>query len=195
LLYSLELFKIQQRIKKLIGITMKKIFCAFGLLALTSFSSFAQGTVNFDNLGTGQPIYLYPGGAGAGTGPSARAALFMNGVLIPDSITTFFSTTDPGAMYLSSIVVAIPGVTPGASATLQAGAWIGGPTFDDAIARGFSEPFSVVTGGAGEPPTLPGDTTFKSFSIVVPEPSSIALGLLGACALLFSRRVAKLRNG
>jgi hypothetical protein len=166
---------------------MKKILCAFGLLTLASFSSFAQGTVLFDNVGINQPIYLFDGGPGAGTDPSARAALFMNGSIIPGSITTFFSTTDPGAMYVSAIVVGIPGVTPGSPANLQVGAWIGGPTFDEATARALSESFSVVTGGAGEPPTLPQEVNFRSFSII-PEPSTIALGLLGAGALLLRRR-------
>jgi len=58
---------------------------------------------------------------------------------------------------------------------------------------GSSTPFSVVLGGGGSPPAVPVDLSgIASFTLtatpVVPEPSTIALGLLGAGALLLRRR-------
>jgi len=48
----------------------------------------------------------------------------------------------------------------------------------------------AVTGGGGSPPGLPTDLTgLQGFTLRdIPEPSTIALGVLGASALLFARR-------
>ncbi len=168
---------------------MKKLLVAI-VAVLVSAATYAQGTVNFDNIGLGVPILDFDG-TGPGTKPNSHAALFMNGAMVPGSITTFFGNADVAAQYLNAIVVALPGVTPGSAATISVGAWTGGDTFDSAtISKGMSTAFSVTTGGAGEPPTLPGDLTgLTTFTLVqVPEPSTIALGLLGAGALLIRRR-------
>jgi len=168
---------------------MKKLLVAVAAV-LASVAIHAQGTVNFDNLGLGVPIMDWDN-TGPGTKPDAHAALFMNGTMVPGSMTSFFGNTDPAAQYLSALVVAIPGVTPGTAANLQVGAWTGGSSYDNAsLSKALSTSFSVVTGGAGDPPGLPTDLTgFTGLTLVqVPEPSTIAFGLLGAGALLLRRR-------
>jgi len=169
---------------------MKKLLVAVAAV-LASVAIHAQGTVNFDNLGLGAPILDFDG-TGPGTKADAHAALFMNGTMVPGSMTSFFGNTDPAAQYLSALVVAIPGVTPGSAATLQVGAWTGGSSYDAAnlLSKGLSTAFTVNTGGAGDPPSLPTDLTgFTGLTLVqVPEPSTIAFGLLGAGALLLRRR-------
>jgi len=94
--------------------------------------------------------------------------------------------------------------TAGSSAWFQVRAWelTYGTTYEIAVAaaeqggrlalRGVSNKFSSGTGGAGTPPSTPvslvGAGKMESFSVVVPEPSVIALALLGAGSLLLLRR-------
>ena len=101
----------------------------------------------------------------------------------------------------------VPGIASGAEATLAVIAWKaegeeGVASYTDIINAsaqpvgegwfGISGPVTVATGGVGTPPT-PGAALvgLESFAIYhprcIPEPSTIALGLLGG-ALLFLRR-------
>jgi hypothetical protein len=80
----------------------------------------------------------------------------------------------------------------GGSGVAQLWAWdTSYASFDAAMAAGKagkSAVFAITTGGQGEPPAVPGNlVNFKGFSLI-PEPSTIALGLLGAASLLFFRR-------
>jgi hypothetical protein len=81
---------------------------------------------------------------------------------------------------------------------VQLRAWeaSGGSTYEAALAAGvrtgtgnvFSVgPLGGNDPGGGPPFTDPNLTGFQSFALV-PEPSTIALGLLGAAALLLRRR-------
>jgi hypothetical protein len=176
---------------------MKKLLVAIAAV-LTSVALHAQGTVVFDNLSidTPAPIYIQGTTTGAGTLPGSQAALYADTgagwTLVPGSVTSFFSNSGPGAAFLSSIAVAIPGVTPGTEATLQVWAWAGSGAFGDQgnTYAGKSPTFTALTGGAGNPPSTPTAlNNFPSFEVVpVPEPSTIALGLIGAGALLLRRR-------
>lgn len=90
----------------------------------------------------------------------------------------------------------IPGATAGATLTFELRAWTGaaGSTWENATVRGQLD-WSQATGtwdNAANPPAtppsvmlaLPGNLTLNG----VPEPSTIALGMLGAAALLLRRR-------
>ncbi len=103
--------------------------------------------------------------------------------------------------------VAIPGSTPGSAsqggngATIALAAWVNtgangaATTLAAAQADGYDWGISQVvniaaTGGVSSPPTIPPFLGIESFSLTmsVPEPSTIALGVMGVSALLFRRR-------
>jgi WD40 repeat protein len=100
---------------------------------------------------------------------------------------------------------AVPGTNPGGTADLIVRAWDTrtGATYDEATIRGSSGKFTSDTLGGdpdGDGPLLPitpksmatgAANGFQSFSITtefVPEPTTIALGALGAAALFIRRR-------
>jgi hypothetical protein len=93
----------------------------------------------------------------------------------------------------------IPGATPGANVTFQLKAWTGGTSYGDSLntLQAESAQWSQATGSwvtDAQPPATPPSVTlalpgsFAMHNAVVPEPSTIALGLLGAGALLIRRR-------
>jgi len=184
---------------------MKKLLLVAAVMA-SALGAMAQGTVNFKNSApVNQPVFnvdnttrltstfsaqlLWSATAGGtfvaatlGDGSAAAAAVFRDG-------------TGAGFWNAGSDTGRKVGVAAGAAVFLKVQAWdnTGGATFATSNTKGESAVFSVTTGGAGDPPSLPADlTTFTSFKVsagtVIPEPSTIALGLLGAGALLLRRR-------
>jgi hypothetical protein len=115
--------------------------------------------------------------------------------------TTGFRTTTGGLTPAASIAT-IPNVPGGGIATLQVRVWDnrGGTVdtwakvlADPSVARGSSEIFQsrALGGGTITPPNMYGWVGFNIHT-VVPEPSTIALGVLGlGSLLLFRRRQAK----
>jgi hypothetical protein len=180
---------------------MKKLIASLACV-LATFSALAQGTINFNNFvppGIDAPIFDVNGTtrlagnafmAQLWAGPSA-ASLAPIGAALP-----FFSQASGGAGYIDSSAGptdrTVGTVAPGAIAFVQVRAWsvASGVDWNSAGIRGQSSTLQITTGGAGSPPSLPADLTgLTSFSLaVIPEPSVIALGLLGAGALLLRRR-------
>jgi hypothetical protein len=108
---------------------------------------------------------------------------------------TQWTLDDGGYFDMSTGVLSTAAASTTVQFTLQA--WTGGTSFDTATARATST-WSQTTGkwdNAAQPPqtpdsvilALPGTVQLQSVS-QVPEPSTIALGLLGAGALLIRRR-------
>lgn len=178
---------------------MKKLIIAIAAV-LVSVASYAQGTVSFNTRITGvvdAPVTL---GSAAGAGPGAlySAELVLvgdNGSItpIPGSITTFRTSATAPALekYVVTVPeVAIPGVPTGGSANVAFRAWLTSAGSYDAAPesqRGMSAPVTVT--GLGGGPTPPANLVgLQGFVIPVPEPSTIALGALGAAALLLRRR-------
>jgi hypothetical protein len=180
---------------------MKKLIIAFAAVVITAATTFAQGELNFSTrntlAGVNAPVTLGTA-TGDGPGPTYSAALYtVNGTtltLIPSSVTTFQA---PGAgaaaalaKYVNPVVVQVPGVAGGATATLRMRAWLTSAGSFDAASntqKGEGGNFQVTLSAAPNPPAdLPSSIT--GFVIPVPEPSVIALGVLGAAALLIRRR-------
>jgi len=167
---------------------MKKLLLTVAALMVTLASTMAQGQVNFATRvgSTVNAIIRDPAGAPAVT-PPYSAALQLRAAdgsysTIANSTTGF--RTGAAIGYVSPITVTIPGIDIGGSATVRVVAFEG-TAYVTAGLRGESNPVTVTLGGGTAlPPDLVGLNAFN----IVPEPSTIALGILGAAALLFRRR-------
>lgn len=190
---------------------MRKLAIAL-LIACTTASAFAQGTVFFANRLSSSifaKVTMPDGTTGlSGTGYSAQ--LFAGPAGTADNALSPVGTalgfrTGAAAGAWSGVEVAIASVAPGVAARLQVRAWdnAGGAytSFGQAVAGGAmvgsSAAFDSLPLGGGNPPTpapnIVGNTdplnNMQPFSLV-PEPSVIALGVLGALALVLRRRKA-----
>lgn len=132
-----------------------------------------------------------------GTGDSLSSLLPLGSV---------FNFTTAGLLNASGKAVTIPNSQPGSAAqggtgaTIALAAWaangVDGAATSlsaaqaDGYAWGISDVVSIAAlGGSSSPPTTNPTIGITSFSLgSVPEPSTIALGVMGASALLFRRR-------
>lgn len=124
----------------------------------------------------------------AGTRVQYRTGLNGGNVETRDTITNPFT----GAPVNAEVAVVATG---GAAATIQMRAWDAQYTSWEAAEaangiRGKSPLLALAKTGIGGAGGTPGEalTGLQAFTIVVPEPSTIALGALGLAALLFRRR-------
>lgn len=112
-----------------------------------------------------------------------------DGSLTPLLLTTTFRT-GTAAGFVNQVTVTVPGVPAGTAARIQMRAFDNatGATYETALNRGASLSFdSPPLGGLlALPANLVGLTGFNV--AVVPEPSTIALGVLGAIFFLIRRR-------
>jgi hypothetical protein len=140
----------------------------------------AAGTVTAGNEGSLQAVGTRLAFRGGGNPASSNAG--------------FLQDTTP---------VTLPTATPGGPATVQVRAWVGAETYDAAklladantigSGAGWSPLLSLSkTADPSNPTDLPGDLVgLQGFTFEVkniPEPSTVALGVLGTAALLFARR-------
>jgi hypothetical protein len=182
---------------------MKKLLVTLAAV-LVSVSSFAQGTLTFNNrnlTGPNNTTYNAPIN-GVNNPANTTAQLFLVGAggaltaLTP--INTFRAA--PNSQFLTGpVTVTVPGQPAGTTGlNFVVRAWEGA-SYDTATVKGQSAQFTVgALGGttaAGQiflPPDLGGPGGVGGLPAIgftlVPEPSTIALGLLGAAALLYRRR-------
>jgi len=185
---------------------MKKLLLVAACI-VASVGALAQGTVLFDNLKAGNPAGKITDASGAGLAGTAFLAQLYAGAdansLAPVGAALSFRT-GAAAGFVSTAGIdatrAIPGVAVGGTASfLQVRAWdaAGGATYDAAAGAGKAVGMSAIfaagpLGGPGTPPATPANiTNMRGFSVVgtvVPEPSTIALGVLGVASLLLRRR-------
>jgi hypothetical protein len=175
---------------------MKKALLILACLAAAA-ASYAQGTVNF-NTRSSAAVQLRALAADGTplTGPNYTAQLWGGPANATEAqlqlVASSAFRTGSGAGWVNAGAVAVPGVAGGATATFQVRA------IDTATgAAGASALFQVGPLGnpTAEPPTVPIDlltaATSGSFSLsgpIIPEPTTIALGVLGAAALFLRRR-------
>jgi hypothetical protein len=181
---------------------MKKLLIAIAAVMITA-ATYGQGQVVFANKQTGvfdAPVTIKDSNPLTGPGAAYSAQLYLQGAggtLTPLTPVATFRDAAAGATGNAALAnrywvaqnVDVPGVQPGANATFVIRAWqtaLG--SYDAATAaRGQSDPFVVAVGGGTLPPA--NLTTLQSFGVtVVPEPSVIVLGVLGAAALALRRR-------
>jgi hypothetical protein len=176
---------------------MKKLLVALAAVLVTA-ATYGQGQVNFQNFealtDASRGVYR-PNGQGAGAGITAGLFLVQGGAVgaTPLGTTTFF--TDPGAEFLFNPVdVTLPGNPGGTTVTLRVIAWdtAGGSYANATQFHGQSVDFTQALGGdpgGGGTPTPPTFLQAPGFTLVaVPEPSTIAFGVIGGLALLLRRR-------
>jgi len=175
---------------------MKKLLVTLAAV-LVSVSAFAQGTVTLNNrTSTGDAkIFMPDGVTGPGqNGGMAQLYLSSGGTLTALTPSTpFRSSSAAASVFVTPIDVTVPGIAAGSPATFVLRAWVGAGSYEAAATRGESAPVSVsalggVPPGGGAPITTPDLAGLQGFNLVVPEPSTIALGVLGAAALFIRRR-------
>jgi hypothetical protein len=173
-------------------------------LVVCSTSLHAQGTIFFNNRTSAgdYPVYLPDLVTGAGLIPGgASAQLYLvtsgGGALVPLApATTFRTSSAAAALYVNPVDVTVPGILPGEPATIVMRVWASSyGSFDAAAVPGFtgeSQQLTIAALGGVNPntgaivptPDLAGLTSF----ILVPEPSTVSLALLGAVGMVMLRR-------
>jgi len=195
---------------------MKKTLAIVAIAALNVIASFGQSTVNFNNTittfpadGIDRAVYRDVVGGTKLVGQNFAAALYWS--TSQDSITQLAvlnatDTTITSARGLFRVATtANPGTWSGGARTLlgvglgtqvfmQVRVWdtTSGANYDSALANGGitgqSSVFTYTTSSSPTPP--PSDLVLlnlRAFALV-PEPSTIALGVLGLGSLLLFRR-------
>lgn len=173
---------------------MKKLIVA-AVVGLTAYAALAQGQFNFGNRVTAAGIdakVFLPGGVTPLDGAAYLAQAYVGadaGSLAPVGTALPFRT-GAAAGYITSTAITT-GIAPGTSVTVVMRAWEAakGATYEAAVAGGgIYGSSNPVTLSLSAPPAAPADMVgLTSFSLV-PEPSTMALGVLGIAALLLRRR-------
>jgi len=129
-----------------------------------------------------------------GAGDGFTAGLFLasdTAFANPIATTTFRASSGTFSQVFSGTQdVVIPGVSVNSAANLAIAAWETGKTYATSTIKGFQTFTSLPLGGPNPPNPdtfTPGLTGFTGF-VMVPEPSTYALGIAGLGALAMMRR-------
>jgi len=152
-------------------------------------SATGSGPTGYGN-GNNYSIALYA--AAGASQPSSSLTL------VPGAQTTFSTQYGGSWDSLGGVFVTVPGVAYGSVGTFQLAAWYnGGGTITLAQAEvpgsgdpwGLSQPANITLAGPpAVPSTLNPITSFSLQVSTIPEPSTIALGVIGASAFLMRLR-------
>lgn len=173
---------------------MKKTIVILAALMMTA-AAYAQGAVNFSTFISGAveyPIRLPDGTGPGGPGNNAMTQLFKvesNGSLTALTPASPFrqSTSALRTIYNDGATVTVPGADGSAAVTFRIRAWVGSD-YDSAVIKGEGANFTLTPSLAPNPPAnLPFAVGTTGFTMV-PEPSTMALGILGLAALFIRRR-------
>jgi hypothetical protein len=177
---------------------MKKLLITTASLAVMAMSAYSHGNVNFANViiaGTSRPVDA-PVTAENGTtrlvGTSYMSQLWAR----PAGSSAAYTAVGAGTSFLTAAgfegywipaTRAIPGVAAGEQAQVIARAWrvSDGATWDAAqqAGRGYGQSAPITITLTAPPATPALMTGLQGFSLV-PEPSTIALGILGGLGTL-----------
>ena len=137
-------------------------------------------------------------GTGAGAGVNAQLFLVTPSggsatYTALNPATTFRTTSAAAAFYVVQPPgpVIVPTVAPGQQATVVMRIWEGavGSSYDMALLKCQSNPITLTLGGVPATGAPIPDAVLVGLQIFcMPEPSTMALGLLGVAALLYRRR-------
>jgi hypothetical protein len=169
---------------------------------------FAQGTVNFANGAAGVNAPCFCGGPGylasAANGPWL-AMLYAGPAGTPlQDLTSSIVSGGPAVLgstpgYVFGGLRTIAGIPAGNPATLQIRVWRSdlGATWEAAggygsLYGGTSSAITITLGGGAAP--TPNMVGLSSFYICIPEPSAVAIGLLGLGATILRGRRKKTGN-
>lgn len=171
---------------------MKKALIALTAMIMT-VAAYGQAQVVFNTrvLGEVEAPVFKPNNVLPGPGFTAQLFWENAGSWQPLTPATTFRTTAGREQYVEPVDVTITGLAAGAQGTFRFRAWeTAGGSYEQAqVAHWYGEsaPITIATGGGLNPPA--NLTGLQGFTLtIVPEPSTIALGVLGAAALLFRRR-------
>jgi hypothetical protein len=179
---------------------MKKLI-AIAAVVVATIAAQAQGTINFANRVVGSIDAKVLGVSGA----PLDGAGFMAQLYVGATASSLAAVGSPvpfrtgaAAGYVTSSTVTVNGIAGGSPASVAMRAWDAstGASYDAATVRGSSAILTIAAlGGGGSPPAVPADLVgLTSFSLAgaapgnIPEPTAVALGLLGAGALFLRRR-------
>jgi len=173
---------------------MKRTLAAIAALMISA-TGYSQGTFIFNNRDTGDGIdakVVDTTGAGVSAGFTAQVFL-VNGTSVTPLLpsTTFRTGAAAGYVNAPTDPITVPGVAGGSTATLRMVAFNGSAYNDpSSTVQGASKDFTITLGGGGSPPSTPAPMVgLTGFTVVgVPEPATIALGVLGLGALLIRRK-------
>lgn len=187
---------------------MKKVLvCALALMA--ALSTFAQGTVNFANtIGTKVMIDKKDGSAASAVPTSGAYTVGLWWAPVGTTAESAFTRVGGNATFtplpgmFNGGTVTIAGIGAGAGVALQVRGWeVAAGSYDIASTTagkfsGKSAIFTLLATGNPNPPspttpvsiTSAGMFTGMTMTPTVPEPSTIAFGILGIAGLLALRR-------
>jgi hypothetical protein len=190
---------------------MKKLLLTLTFAIATTVVSYAQGTLQFQNTALTRMTWALKGATTTVQLPVTKSVVygvFVGGSETPVQPLGASSTTSAGIIVVAQgLLYAIPGIDGGGTASIQVRGWSASfgsdwraaqAAFDANVAGtlyGQTDVRSFVLGPAGSGPGVViwsgSDTTkFRPMTVfeAVPEPSTIALGVLGLGSLLFLRR-------
>ena len=178
---------------------MKKLVILAALMTMSVSSWAAVGTVALNNFDSDKPVFAI-GGAPVPVNQDYFVQLLGGpvggtlGAVVPTGGGTGVLSFTDFAGYFDGGVGIVPGAAANGQASFELRAWKGAAGYDAANERG-SVTWNQAVGSwdnTAQPPPPPSGAVLDIPSnlqiAIIPEPSTIALGLLGAAALLIRRR-------
>jgi len=182
---------------------MKKLLITVAAV-LATLNMYAQGTVNLAN-NSATAVYVDSVG---GTSPKADSSYAVGLYYAPDGTTddSLFTLLAPTARILGSGVYnansrTAPTASAGGFGMFQVRVWsaASGATYEDALllGQGKAGKSNIMRVDTGDPTSVPAGTPASlaaaglqpmAVTTIVPEPSTIGLGILGVGTLLLLRR-------